>query len=220
MHYLRLVLRAVSCIFAISNQKMDTMKDHHIYGCPGILNAITTETKALGFSMVSEPKTGTFLRTLAASKPNGRFLELGTGTGLSTAWILDGMDDSSSLTSVDNDKEVQRIACKHLGNDPRVEFICEDGALWLEKNQSKQFDFIFADAWPGKFSHLDLALDILSAGGLYIIDDLLPQDSWPDGHAPKVPRLIEDLESKTSLESVCINWASGLMLVTKTNKPA
>ncbi len=195
------------------------MEDHKLSTFPAALDSLVVETEAMGFNMASEPKTGTFLRALAASKPCGRFLELGTGTGLSTAWILDGMDETSSLISVDNDEDVQKIARKYLNNDSRVEFVCKDGASWLERNQNEQFDFIFADAWPGKFTHLELALNILSVGGFYIIDDLLPQDSWPDGHAPKVPKLIADLESKTSLESVYINWASGLMLVTKTNRP-
>jgi predicted O-methyltransferase YrrM len=32
------------------------------------------------------------LRMLAASKPGGRFLELGTGTGIATAWLLKKID--------------------------------------------------------------------------------------------------------------------------------
>jgi hypothetical protein len=44
--------------------------------------------------------TGLFLRTLAASKPAGRFLELGTGTGVATAWLLDGMDHASRSCSM------------------------------------------------------------------------------------------------------------------------
>ena len=33
---------------------------------------------------------------------------------------------------------------------------------------------------------------LLRAGGLYVIDDMLPQESWPAGHAGKVPRLIAE----------------------------
>jgi predicted O-methyltransferase YrrM len=40
--------------------------------------------------MPSEPRTGAFLRELCAGKPGGNLLELGTGTGLATAWMLDG----------------------------------------------------------------------------------------------------------------------------------
>ena len=53
--------------------------------------------------MASEPKTGALLAALAASKPGGRLLELGTGTGLGTAWLLSGMDADSHLDTVDTD---------------------------------------------------------------------------------------------------------------------
>lgn len=76
--------------------------------------------------MTSEPRTGSFLRTLAALKPGGRLLELGTGTGLGTAWHLDGMDATSTLDSVDRDPAVQAIARRHLGGDARITFHSED----------------------------------------------------------------------------------------------
>jgi len=60
------------------------------------------------------------LRTLVASKPGGRFLELGTGTGIATAWLLEGMDERSTLISVDNDGAVQSVARDSLGADNRL----------------------------------------------------------------------------------------------------
>lgn len=42
-------------------------------------------TRELGFSMAFEPLVGSLLRTLAASKRLGVFLEIGTGTGIGTA---------------------------------------------------------------------------------------------------------------------------------------
>ena len=59
---------------------------------PPFYAEINQATQTAGFTMASDVLTCSLLRTLAASKPAGRFLELGTGTGLSTAWILDGMD--------------------------------------------------------------------------------------------------------------------------------
>ena len=59
---------------------------------PAALAAIQAETEALSFNMASEPQTGALLRALAASTPAGTLLELGTGTGLSAAWLLEGMD--------------------------------------------------------------------------------------------------------------------------------
>ena len=77
---------------------------------PATLNGIERDTAAVGFTMISEHKTGALLRTLAASKPGGVFLELGTGTGASSAWILDGMDIAATLLAVDNEAKYVEIA--------------------------------------------------------------------------------------------------------------
>jgi len=193
------------------------MNDQEIIGAPTVLEEIRRETKAVGFAMTSEPKTGSLLRSLAASKPKGNFLELGTGTGVGTAWLLAGMDPDSRLVTVDIDANVVQIAQRHLGHDPRVTFQVMDGAAFLERSAPYEFDFIYADAWPGKFTHLDLALSLLRIGGIYFVDDLLPQESWPDGHAPKVPALIADLAQRRGFVSTQFTWASGLMMLVRTN---
>src|SRR6185503_15547959 len=101
---------------------------------------ILSETAALGFDMVSEPKVGALLAALAASKPGGRFLELGTGTGHGTAWLLSGMDPKSSLDSVDIDPRVVAVARRHLGSDGRVTFHVVDGADFIQQAPRGQFD--------------------------------------------------------------------------------
>jgi predicted O-methyltransferase YrrM len=55
--------------------------------------SIAEATKAIEFNMASDMQTGSLLRTLVASKPAGEILELGTGTGLATSWIIAGMDN-------------------------------------------------------------------------------------------------------------------------------
>lgn len=191
------------------------MNDEKVADVPQVLAAIAKDTLALGFAMASEPKTGALLRALAASKPNGRFLELGTGTGYGAAWLLAGMDRQSRLVSIDCDSQVSAVAKRHLGHDPRVTFMHADAAAYLEQAMAGEFDLIYADALPGKFTQLDRALSLLKIGGIYFVDDLLPQASWPEGHAPKVPRLIEDLAQRRGFISVQLAWASGLMLLIK-----
>lgn len=192
------------------------MNDQTIDSAPAVLEELLRDSNLSGFAMASEPTTGALLRVLAASKPGGRFLEIGTGTGIGTAWLLAGMDASSRLDSVDNDDSAQTIARQHLGGDRRVEFYLEDGSQFLVRQPSDSYDFIYADSWPGKFTHLDVALSLVRVGGLYLVDDLLPQPDWPEGHAPKVPALINELSNQPSFASVKLAWSSGLMLLVRT----
>lgn len=182
---------------------------------PLALPAILRDTEARKFTLASDPRTGSLLRTLAASKPGGRLLELGTGTGVGTAWLLDGMDAKARLETVDEDVTVVAVAKRHLGHDGRVAFHVMDGAEFLRRRVGHCYDLIFADTWPGKFSDLETALSLLAHGGLYVIDDLLPQPSWPDGHGAKVPSLIAALESHTDLSCTRLAWATGIMVVAK-----
>lgn len=191
------------------------MDDTEIRRQPASIPAIVADNAAIAFTMISEPKVGALLATLAASKPAGRVLELGTGTGHGAAWLLSGMDAESTLDTVDTDENVVAVARRHLGGDRRVTFHVTDGAGFLAASRPAQFDLIYADAWPGKFSHLDEALALLKPGGIYVIDDLLPQPNWPEGHAPKVPALVDDIERRTGFTTVRLAWASGLMLVVR-----
>ncbi|HKX27471.1 MAG TPA: class I SAM-dependent methyltransferase [Blastocatellia bacterium] len=182
---------------------------------PQILSLIEAETAALGFGMASERPVGAMLRTLAASKRQAELLELGTGTGISAAWLLDGMDAESHLTTVDDDEVCVEIARRHLGADPRITFRIADGAEFLLNLQGAQFDLIFADAWPGKFDHLDQALAALKIGGFYVIDDLLPQPNWPENHAAKIAALLETLAQRHDLTTCSLAWSSGLLVATR-----
>ncbi len=184
---------------------------------PAALHDLLAVTQTMGFGLSSDLQTGSLLRTLAASKPAGQFLELGTGTGAGACWLLDGMDAASRLHTVDVSEENMATAKQHLGNDMRVTFYLEDGATALKRMRSygMKFDLIFADAMPGKYSHLDDALALLKLGGFYVIDDLLPQPAWPEGHAEKVPALIASLESRKDLRITKLNWSTGLIVATK-----
>jgi predicted O-methyltransferase YrrM len=179
---------------------------------PDIVGQLIHETAAAGFELASEPLVGSWLRTLAASRPAGRFLELGTGTGIATAWILDGMDNQSSLISIESDKAVLAVAQRHLSVDPRVRFRCEDAADVIPSLPTKSFDMIFADSWAGKFTHLEETLALLGRGGLYVIDDMLPHPAWPADHARKVESLLVRLQSLPDLLVTLLDCSSGIVV--------
>ena len=182
---------------------------------PPHLEDIEEATATLNFNMASMPTTGALLRALAAAKPAAYVLELGTGTGMATCWLLDGLDSDGHLITVDNDPVVQQVAKINLGHDPRISFVEQDASEFLHNTQTIKFDLIFADALPGKFSELDEALSLLGDDGVYVCDDLLPQENWPEGHAPKVPLYIDDMHSRPDLKVEYWEWSSGILLARK-----
>src|SRR5579859_3088589 len=186
---------------------------------PNAYLEIDRSTIASGFEMASDVLTCSLLRTLASAKPSGKFLELGTGTDLSTSWILDGMDSSSTLISIDNNSFHQSIAQDHLSGDRRLSLVNQDGGDWIAGNVHLKFDYIFADTWHGKYLLLDETLPMLNEGALYIIDDMLPQSNWPDGHADKVSNLINYIERRSDLMITKQKWATGIIIAVKKVAP-
>lgn len=190
------------------------MTDEAIKNYPANYLAIDEATKQSGFTMASDPKTCSLLRTLAGTKPGGKMLELGTGTGLSTAWILEGMDNSAVLTSIDNDPVFLNIAKQFL-KDTRLSLINQDAGEWIQDNKDIRFDLIFADTWHGKYLMLDEVLNMLNPGGLYILDDMLPQPNWPEGHQEKAMRLLELLDERKDINLTRQCWATGIVVASK-----
>jgi predicted O-methyltransferase YrrM len=190
------------------------MDDKMIDDIPVAYKKIKEATDEAQFSMASDLQTGSLLKTLVASKPSGRILELGTGTGLATSWIIDGMDDGTKLITVENNDLLFDIATKSL-QDARVEFILADGYEWIQNYQGEKFDLIFADAMPGKYDLFEETIRLVKGGGFYVIDDMLPQPNWPVGHADKVERFIEELEERQDTVLTKLNWSTGIVIVTK-----
>ena len=190
------------------------MDDKAIADVPVAYKKIWEATEELQFNMASDLLTGSLLKTLVASKPSGRLLELGTGTGLATSWMVDGMDEGTKLVTIDNNKVLVDIARDALQN-ARVEFVLADGYEWIQNYRGEKFDLIFADAIPGKYELLEETIGLVKRGGFYVIDDMLPQPNWPEGHANRVELFIEELEKRKDVLLTKLNWSTGIIIVTK-----
>jgi predicted O-methyltransferase YrrM len=77
------------------------------------------------------------------------------------------------------------------------------------------FDLIFADAWAGKFTHLDEALAALKPGGLYVVDDLSAEPGWPEGHQAAVEAYLAALAARRDLMIAHTGWATGVLIAAK-----
>ncbi|MEZ4863416.1 MAG: class I SAM-dependent methyltransferase [Caldilineaceae bacterium] len=198
------------------------MFDHTNLAPPTLLGRMEAATMQAGFTMASDRLTGSLLRTLAASKPGGALLELGTGSGLATAWILAGMSQDATLTTVDNDGKIQAIAQQYLGDDPRLTIYTMGGDAFIHRLMltGARFDLIFADTWPGKLRLLDATLALLKPGGFYIVDDMLPQPNWEQldlgyDHPAAIRDLTATLESHPDLHVTKLSWSTGILIATK-----
>ena len=190
------------------------MEDAVISGIPVKYKSIEKATAALSFNMNSDLFTGSLLKTLVASKKAGQILELGTGGGLATSWIIEGMDKDTRLISVDNNSALIDIAKRQL-TDPRIEFVLGDGYDWLRSYGGEKFDLVFADAMPGKYDLFEETIQLLKSGGFYIIDDMRPQPNWPEGHGERVKDFITKLEARNDLVVTKMNWSTGIIIAVK-----
>ncbi len=181
---------------------------------PAALDAIEKATAESGFGMPSDRETGSLLRMLCVSRPARRFLEIGTGTGLSACWMLDGMDSKSILLSIDIDPDLIAIAKAHI-SDVRAHLIPGDALETMASLEPDSFDLIFADALPGKYEEFDLTVSLLRSGGICVLDDMLPQSNWPENHQPRVDALMQKIASDPALEYCFLNWSTGIVLCTK-----
>ena len=183
---------------------------------PAIVDTLRAEAAKHGFEESCASETGALLRTLAAAKPKGRLLNLGTGFGVSSAWLLDGMGDDAELWTVDIDETGSAAAKAHL--DSRLNVVVEDAIAFMNGAQAlgQRFDLIFADAMPGKYERLDLALDLVARGGLYIVDDLSPTRGWAEG-AALAAELIDRIEADPRFRSVNLDWSTGHFLAVRAD---
>src|SRR5579859_937188 len=184
---------------------------------PASLPALQAEAERIGFTISSDPLTGALLRTLAAAKPGGQLLGLGTGVGFGSAWLLAGMDQQARLLTVDNNEQHQSIARAHLGSDPRLSFQLIDGhaAITAFLEAGRRFDLIFADMYPGKYQRLTDTLQLLAPGGLYVVDDLLPSPDWEPERGQRVETLIQTLEQEPMLSLIPLDWSVGVIIAAR-----
>jgi len=111
--------------------------------------------------------------------------------------------------------KIKSIDKKHLGRDERVHFMVGAGEDLILETEKASIDFIFADTWPGKYNHLEETLSLLKNGGIYLIDDMLPQENWPEEHDKKANNLIHYLENRDDFILTKMSWSTGIIICTK-----
>jgi predicted O-methyltransferase YrrM len=127
------------------------------------------------------PAGGAALRFLAAALAARAVVEIGTGTGVSTIWLLRGMRTDGVLTSVDEDPDNQRLAREALAEAGypanRTRLIYGRAMEVLPRLADGGYDLVFCDGEPTEYeAYLAAAIRLLRSGGVVVFANVLADD--------------------------------------------
>ena len=168
-----------------------------------------------------DPPTGAALRLLAAATGARHVIELGTGAGVSTLWLLRGMRPDGVLTSVDSESEHQRLAKAGLAEagvaSGRARLIAGRALEVLPRLSDAAYDLVFCDANRAENpDYLQASLRLLRPGGLVVFagglaGGRIADPSARDPDTVALRELARTLRDETRLVSAALPVGPGLL---------
>jgi predicted O-methyltransferase YrrM len=149
---------------------------------PAIVSAALDLSRRRGFVTSSRSETGRLLAALAASR-SGRLGECGTGCGVGAAWLSSGARDGSDIVTAELDPSLAEAVSDLFAEDARVEVITGD---WQSLRDHAPFSLLFLDVRDAKQSGIDAVADLLGPGGVVVLDDFTPWQTWPPMYEGRV----------------------------------
>jgi len=142
---------------------------------PGVVRRAFDVSRRAGYVFFCRNETGRLLATLAATR-SGTLAEVGTGTGVGTAWLRSGIRDDARILTAELEPDLADAAATIFADDDRVEVLAAD---WSTLQDKGPFSLLFLDAGGPKDSGVDTVADLVEPGGLVVLDDFTPCSSWP-----------------------------------------
>jgi predicted O-methyltransferase YrrM len=173
-----------------------------------------------------DPPTGAALRLLAAAASAKAVIELGTGAGVSSLWLLSGMRSDGILTSVDAESEHQRLAKTSLAEagvpTGRARLIHGRALDVLPRLSDGAYDLVFCDANRSEnLDYLAAALRLLRPGGLVVFASALgggrvAEPSARDGETVGLRELAKEVRDEPRLVPAMLPVGTGLLVAAVT----
>jgi predicted O-methyltransferase YrrM len=138
----------------------------------------------LGCTPVS-PGVGAVLTVLAATARAHAVVEIGTGAGVGSLYLLRGMPPEAVLTTIDVEVEHQRAAREAFADEgvrpTRTRLIAGRALDVLPRLTDGGYDLVLVDADPENYpGYVDQGVRLLRPGGVLVVDDALWQDRVGD----------------------------------------
>ncbi|MCU1674694.1 MAG: O-methyltransferase family 3 [Frankiales bacterium] len=173
-----------------------------------------------------DPAGGAVLRMLAAAVGARTAVELGTGAGVSTLWLLRGLAPDGVLTSVDADGEHQRLAKQSLADaevpSGRVRLISGRALEVLPRLSEQAYDVVFCDAARSENpDYLNAAMTLLRPGGLVVFAGALAggrvaEQTARDSETVAMRELARMVREETRLVPAFLPVGTGLLAAALT----
>ena len=163
------------------------------------------------------PGSGAFLRYLAFTLKAQSVVEVGTGSGVGSLWLLGGMITSGTLTSIDDETEhsrIARIAMQDADIAPsRYRLITNSIMDVMTKLTDRAYDLVVLRHNPEDLTYtVEEAHRILRSGGVMVIDGFFGGGKVSDP-SQRDPRTIALREAGKSVKGATDLWVSTLITV-------
>lgn len=181
---------------------------------PGIVSRAFDVSRRAGYVAFCRNETGRLLAALAATR-QGTLAEFGTGTGVGTAWLRSGIPAGASILTAELDADLAQAASKIFVDDDQVEVVAADWSTLLDKGP---FSLLFLDAHESQESgDADHVVDLLEPGGIVVLDDFTPCQSWPPISEGRVDVLREQwlTDERFTTAEVMVAPDSSVLIATK-----
>lgn len=192
-------------------------------------DAIKTAARTRGVEIGTHDVTqgsGAYLRYLAQLLKAQSVVEIGTGSGVGSLWLLEGMMHSGTLTSIDDEMEhsaIAKLALVEADIAPsRFRLITNPVMDVMTKLTDRAYDLVVFRHNPEDLSFaISEAHRILRSGGVFVIDNFFGGGKVSDP-AQRDPKTIALREAGKSIKADSELWIStlittgdGLLLATK-----
>ena len=170
--------------------------------------------REVGFDQSSDITVGRLLAVQAASVPQGgRILEIGTGSGVGTSWMAEGVGPRTTieLVTIDVDASLQS-SVEDIGWPDWVRFVCGDALELVPK--LGQFDLCLLT--PSQASGGDSTQpSIRSLLDILLVDDMAPSSWSGDEHRQRTGEVRASLIDDPRLLAVELDCGTGLVMCTR-----
>lgn len=192
-------------------------------------DAVKLAARARGVEVGTRDVTqgaGSFLSFLANLLKAQSVVEVGTGSGVGSLWLLDGMLKSGTLTSIDDEAEHTSIAKLAFADaeiaPSRFRLITNPVMEVMTKLTDRAYDLVIYRHNPEDLTYaISEAQRILRSGGVFVVDNFFGGGKVSDP-AQRDPKTIALREAGKALKADNEVWATtlipvgdGLLLATK-----